>query len=66
MTTITIENDIKLQKTNFVNIDELLNYLLSIDDWKIDFEEFSQDEINKLDNLKSMNEFKSIVSNLKI
>jgi len=28
MTTITIENEVNLEKTNFSNLDELISYLL--------------------------------------
>lgn len=45
MTTITLNDDkIKLIKTNFIDVNELLTYLLSLWTSKIEFEDFNDDE----------------------
>lgn len=66
MATITIEKTWNLQKTHFVNTDELLNYLLLLSSSEIEYEELSQEETQMINSLKSANKFKNIVKNLKI
>ncbi|EKD66539.1 MAG: hypothetical protein ACD_49C00036G0002 [uncultured bacterium (gcode 4)] len=66
MTTLTIENSIKLQKTNFISMDDLLDYLLSLKISNMKYEDVSKEEKESLDNLKWMSTFKNIVKNLKV
>lgn len=59
MAIITIEDKkLKLSKTNFVNINDLLTYLLSLSKSKIEFEEFNKEEQtfleNRLINIKNL------------
>lgn len=66
METITIENSWNLQKTKFLNTDELLNYLLFLSASEIEYDDFSQEENKMINSLKSSNEFRNIVKKLKI
>jgi len=54
MATITLNDDkIKLMKTNFIDVNELLTHLLSFWTSKIEFEEFNDDEKKYLNNRSS-------------
>lgn len=66
MTTLTLSDNIKLSKTNFVNVNDLLKYLLDLTSSNIEFEDFSKEEIQNINNLDSARNFKNIVKNLKI
>lgn len=66
MTTLTLSDNIKLSKTNFVNVNDLLKYLLDLTSSNIEFEDFSKEEIQNINNLDSAKNFKNIVKNLKI
>jgi hypothetical protein len=66
MTILTLNDNIKLSKTNFLNVDDLLKYLLDLSSTNIEFEDFSKEEIKDINNLESAKTFKNIVRNLKI
>jgi len=66
LATITLNDNTKLSKTTFVNIDELIIYLLSITNSTLEYEDFSSKETEMINNLKSFNDFKNTVKNLKI
>ncbi len=66
MTTITLKNDVKLNKTNFVNIDELLIYLLSFSSSEIEYEDFNQDEIKQINILSWVKNFENAIKSLKV
>lgn len=66
MTTITVENNIDLLKTNFVNIDELLLYLLSFSSSEIEYSDFSEGEIKQINNLSWVKNFEDAITSLKV
>ena len=66
MTTLIIENKVKLQKTSFISMDNLLDYLLSLKISNMKYEDVTKEEEKLLDNLEWMRTFKNIVKNLKV
>jgi hypothetical protein len=62
MTTITIEKEVKIKKTNFSTLNDLLDYLLSVSNSEIEYEDLSLEESNMLNNLKSSNDFKNAIT----
>ncbi len=66
MTTITIEKEVKIKKTNFSTLNDLLDYLLSVSNSEIEYEDLSLEESNMLNNLKSSNDFKNALKGLNV
>ena len=64
MTTLTLDDKINLSKTHFSNLNELLEFLISTIDFNIEFEDFTNEEVKKINSLKWAKEFKNAIKNL--
>ena len=63
MTTLTIQEDIDLSKTDFRTYDELVNFVIETNS-KLNIEELTDDETKLVNESESFQKFKKVVNSL--